>query len=78
MVGAHLKGTPPRMIQTTIRVQQAIAPPVELDFNAGIPVRGRVTARGRPVQGQVAFFAETQSQAPVAVAEFASPPAASC
>lgn len=71
MVVAQLKGTPPRSVQTTFLVQQAIAPPVELDFSAGIPVRGRVTARGRPVQGQVLFFAGTQSQEPVAVAESA-------
>jgi hypothetical protein len=60
MVMAALKGARPRSTRATVRVQNGFAPPVELDFGAGIAVRGRVTARGRAVQGQIAFVAEAQ------------------
>jgi uncharacterized GH25 family protein len=39
--------------QQTVEVVNGSAPPVELDFKAGVPVRGRVTRAGKPV-GDVA------------------------
>ena len=39
-----------------VRVVNGVAPPVELDFNAGIAVRGRVTQRGQTVEGYIMFM----------------------
>lgn len=60
MVIAELGGARPRRLHSMVQVQNGVAPPVELDFAAGIGIRGRVTAHGRPVQGQIAFAVEGQ------------------
>ena len=44
-----------RSVYTRAHVVNGSAPPVELDFGAGISVRGRVTLRGRNVEGYITF-----------------------
>jgi carboxypeptidase family protein len=45
-----------REIQTRVTVAGGTASPVELDFNAGIAVRGKVTQRGQVVEGSIRFM----------------------
>jgi len=44
-----------REAHAMVRVVNGIAPPVDLDFNAGIPVRGRVTLGGHVIEGFIRF-----------------------
>jgi len=56
VVMATLNRTRRRELQTRVTVSGGIAPPVELDFNAGIPVHGKVTQRGQIVEGSIMFM----------------------
>jgi hypothetical protein len=44
-----------RDIQTRVMVTGGTAPPIELDFNAGIAVHGKVTQRGQVIEGNIRF-----------------------
>jgi len=55
VVTANTERPRSRSVYTRARVINGSAPPVELDFNAGIAVRGRVTLRGRNVEGYITF-----------------------
>jgi len=55
---AFRQGTPPRQSPPkTIEVSGGSAPPVEIDFGAGITIRGRVTRNGVAVPGGGVSFA---------------------
>jgi hypothetical protein len=45
-----------REVRARAIVINGSAPPVDLDFNAGIAVRGKVTQQGKPVQGNISFY----------------------
>jgi hypothetical protein len=51
--GVPMKQSPPKVIQ----VVSGSAPPVEIDFGAGLTIRGRVTRNGVPVSGGNVNFA---------------------
>lgn len=44
-----------RQVRARVKVTNGVAPPVDLDFSAGFTVRGRVTARGKVVEGSITF-----------------------
>lgn len=50
----HTRGSRQR-ITSDVKVVAGTAPFVELDFNSGFAIRGRVTHRGAPVKGMVHF-----------------------
>ncbi len=69
---ASLTRPRPRSVQATAKVINGMAPGVDLDFNSGIAVRGRVTRQGQIVQGQVTFLpAVRQPNQIVAMTEIA-------
>jgi len=45
-----------------VRVVNGVAPPVELDFSAGLAVRGRVTQRGQSIEGFIMFMPSKPSR----------------
>ncbi|PYQ29146.1 MAG: hypothetical protein DMF56_12780 [Acidobacteria bacterium] len=55
IIVAALNRPPRRELQTRVTVTGGTAPPVELDFNAGIAVRGKVTQRGQVIEGSIRF-----------------------
>jgi protocatechuate 3,4-dioxygenase beta subunit len=57
MVSAHVMGTERRSRQKAIMVENGSAPPVEINFEDGFTVRGRVSFNGIPTaSGTVNFF----------------------
>ncbi len=59
-----------RRITANVKVVGGTAPFVDLDFNAGFAIRGRVTRRGKPAQGMLHFVpADRANSAGPAMAE---------
>ncbi|HEY6212402.1 MAG TPA: carboxypeptidase regulatory-like domain-containing protein, partial [Vicinamibacterales bacterium] len=62
---AYRAGTPMRQsAPKTVEVANGSAPPVEIDFGAGITIRGHVTRNGVPVGGGNVYFAPRSRTAP--------------
>jgi len=55
MIVAMLSRPRHREVRARVTVINGSAPPVDLDFNAGIAVRGKVTQEGKPVRGSISF-----------------------
>ncbi|HJQ36192.1 MAG TPA: carboxypeptidase regulatory-like domain-containing protein [Thermoanaerobaculia bacterium] len=64
MIFASLMRPRPRSVQASTKVINGMSPPVDLDFNAGIAVRGRVTQQGQLVQGQINFMPVVRQPGP--------------
>lgn len=62
-VTGYRQGIPPRQsAPKTVDVMNGSAPPVEIDFSAGITIRGRVTLNGMPASnGTVMFMPKARS-----------------
>lgn len=68
VVSAYRQGVPTRQsAPKTVEVINGSAPPIEIDFTAGITIRGRVTRSGMPVSnGSVMFVPKARASGRVA------------
>jgi hypothetical protein len=56
IIMASLPRPRPRSVQANAKVVNGMSSPVDLDFSAGIAVRGRVTQQGKLIQGTITFM----------------------